>query len=29
VRYSIKINGDSTEPFTPSRGIRQGDPMRP
>ncbi|GLT58478.1 hypothetical protein SLA2020_313670 [Shorea laevis] len=26
---SILINGDKTEPFSPSRGIHQGDPISP
>eukprot|EP00253_Pinus_taeda_P007377 PITA_07377 len=28
-RYSILVNGAPSAPFTPSRGIRQGDPLSP
>jgi hypothetical protein len=27
VRYSVKVNGELMEPFIPTRGIRQGDPI--
>jgi hypothetical protein len=29
VRFSIRFNGHMLDPFTPSRGIRQGDPLSP
>eukprot|EP00253_Pinus_taeda_P011270 PITA_11270 len=28
-RYSIMVNGTPSTPFSPSRGIRQGDPLSP
>lgn len=29
VELSVRVNGCFSEPFTPSRGIRPGDPMSP
>ena len=29
VRYAIRINGELTQTFYPTRGIRQGDPISP
>lgn len=29
VRYSIRLNGNMLDPFTPTRGLRQGDPLSP
>jgi len=29
VRYAIRVNGELSEPFIPTRGLRQGDPISP
>ena len=29
VRYTVRFNSQETDVFTPSRGIRQGDPLSP
>jgi len=29
VQYAVKINGELSQPFIPTRGLRQGDPISP
>jgi hypothetical protein len=29
IRYTVRFNGAMSAPFTPSRGLRQGDPLSP
>lgn len=29
VRYSVRLNGNMLEPFYPTRGLREGDPLNP